>query len=333
MTHKNIEQLKWDRGAAEIHSLGCMLGPVTFVLDDGRQVSPFHVAPWVNEDGLERHPAILQNLRGEWPCVPFGAADLGQLTGEWQNDIEPSGEHPHGFGSNTPWTLNKLAGPCVIGEIDYPASHPVKSLRRAISGVKNQASIQLSLEIDMRKDAHLPIGLHPVFRLPESIGAMELIPGTYKEVWTYPGDTGGETLFEKNARSSHLHAVPLQDGQTIEAHRLPFEEPSENLLLLTETDGQILLRNWEEKYQVELVWQKDHFPSLMLWMSNYGRQSEPWNGRHLALGVEPVCSAFDIGEGLSNAKNPLAQAGYKTSLFLLKNQIWKTEYCISVSAL
>ena len=30
-------------------------------------------------------------------------------------------------------------------------------------------------------------------------------------------------------------------------------------------------------------------------MSNRGRQYDPWNGRNLCLGVEPVVAAFDLG--------------------------------------
>jgi hypothetical protein len=33
----------------------------------------------------------------------------------------------------------------------------------------------------------------------------------------------------------------------------------------------------------------------MLWVSHGGRLYPPWNGRHYALGLEPVNAAFDLG--------------------------------------
>ena len=64
--------LGWAHGALTVQRLGAMLAPVTFVLADGRQVSPFHIAPWADEPGSDALPGILRKLRGEWPCVPFG---------------------------------------------------------------------------------------------------------------------------------------------------------------------------------------------------------------------------------------------------------------------
>ena len=48
--------------AFAIQRLGAQLGPAVFVLPDGRQVSPLHVAPWADDPGRRRtprHPAQL----------------------------------------------------------------------------------------------------------------------------------------------------------------------------------------------------------------------------------------------------------------------------------
>jgi hypothetical protein len=50
-----------------------MLAPVRFDLPDGRSVQPMHIPPWANENRSPDLPPILRGLRGEWPCVPFGA--------------------------------------------------------------------------------------------------------------------------------------------------------------------------------------------------------------------------------------------------------------------
>src|SRR5262245_57667152 len=55
--------LGWAHGCLTVQRLGAMLGPLTFVLADGRQVSPLHIAPWADESGGEALPGVLRRLR------------------------------------------------------------------------------------------------------------------------------------------------------------------------------------------------------------------------------------------------------------------------------
>ena len=99
----------------------------------------------------------------------------------------------------------------------------------------------------------------------------------------------------------------------MDASRVPFVENGEDFLLLTNIDGTAALANLAEGYRARLTWQPEHFPCLSLWMSFRGRKMAPWNGRHLALGMEPVCSPFGLGPGTARANNPLAAAGTPTA--------------------
>ena len=68
-----------------------MLAPLAFLLPNGRQVSPMHVAPWAEEPVAATLPGILQRLRGDWPCVPFGyAVDDPTAPPEWARLNGPS---------------------------------------------------------------------------------------------------------------------------------------------------------------------------------------------------------------------------------------------------
>ena len=91
--------------AFAIQRLGAQLGPAVFVLPDGRQVSPLHVAPWADDPGAEALPGILRSLRGEWPCVPYGygTATDADTPARWAEVIAPPepGEEIHGHASNT----------------------------------------------------------------------------------------------------------------------------------------------------------------------------------------------------------------------------------------
>lgn len=43
-------------------------------------------------------------------------------------------------------------------------------------------------------------------------------------------------------------------------------------------------------------------------------QGAALGGMNLCLGVEPITSAFDFGQGVSADDNPLAKAGYSTAV-------------------
>ena len=63
----------WRYGALSVQRLGAMLGPLTFLIDGDRQVSPLYLAPWAASDARPPLSDMLKSLRGEWPCVPFGS--------------------------------------------------------------------------------------------------------------------------------------------------------------------------------------------------------------------------------------------------------------------
>ena len=61
-------------------------------------------------------------------------------------------------------------------------------------------------------------------------------------------------------------------------------------------------------WSLTLDWDHALLPDLMLWVSHGGRLHAPWNGRHFALGVEPVNGAWDLGRVTQPpAGHPLAQ--------------------------
>ena len=119
----------------------------------------------------------------------------------------------------------------------------------------------------------------------------------------------------------------------VDASRLPFAGDVEELLQIQGLDGTVALVNHAEGYRARLSWQKEHFPSLLLWMSNRGRKFEPWNGRHVALGIEPICSPFGLGPATALADNPIAASGTPTALDFSADHTFVARYRIEVEAL
>lgn len=305
-----------------------MLAPVDFTLSDSRVVSPLHIAPWADEPLSPDTAPILRALRGEWPCVPFGAANLATINSQWKKHSEQSDSVAHGS-SNAHWTLQSTTESFIRARIEYPRESDISALERTVRGVSGSARLAMQLAINPRVDTYIPVGLHPIFRLPETSGAVQLIPGAFDQIWTYPGETGGQSCFFPGEKYTSLRALPGRSGSCVDASRLPLPGCSEDLLLLTGTQGRFELRYLDQGYRVLLEWNAKDFPCVLLWISNRGRQQAPWSGRHLALGVEPVCSAFDLGVDISANDNPLSREGIKTAIRLSAGRVWKTSYTIA----
>ena len=329
----SVKSLAWSHGVVSVETLGGMLGPTLFVLPDGRQIAPFHIAPWFEGDQASDQPGILKRLRGEWPCVPFGAASLRAGQDGWPASdptLEPD-PFPHGFGSNHNWYWLETAADEIGLAIDYPTSHPISGLRRWVRPVTGEAAIDFCLSIKARHDCVLPIGLHPVFRLPAVTGGMRL-DITARAASTFPGRVDPSSIFAPDQLARNWHAIALTDGTILDPGAVPLSQNTEDLLQLLDIGGHAELHNLAENYRVRLDWNAEHFPDLLLWFSNFGRRHKPWNGRHLALGVEPVCSAFDLGSQISSSPNPINRRGNPTAHVFSAREVFETRYRVTIDS-
>jgi hypothetical protein len=329
--------LGWGHGALTVQRLGAMMAPVTFLLADGRQISPLHIAPWAGEPNAKNLPGILRRLRGDWPCAPFGYSVQSEgWPADWvaaMGSAEPE-EEVHGYCSNHNWQWQDAPGGSLRMSIDYPAASPIERIERSVTPDPNAAAVDLEFRIVVRRRCRMPIGLHPVFRLPKLVGAARLELGRFDCARTYPGTVEPSApMFAMNRIFHDLAAVPGRDGGTVDASRLPFAADTEELLQIEGLDGSVALANDAEGYRVRLTWQTEHFPSLLLWISNRGRKFEPWNGRHLALGMEPVCSPFGLGAATATADNPIAKSGVPTALEFSPDKVFVTRYRIEAQSL
>lgn len=333
-------QLTWDRGEAEVAPLGAMLAPVNFDIGDGRRVQPFAIAPWSKDHGAEhdRLPPLLRQLRGEWIGVPFGMPSPPEgLPTRWQQQTPTTqdfGSDFHGHSSNATWECVSRTDGSIELKLDYPSSHALRSVTRRITGIAGKARIDLNLTINARVATELPLGIHPVFRLPATPGAAELTFSGVPKVHTYPvAAEPGVSRLEPDQWEQRLNVMPCDDGSYIDLTRLPLAFPTEELVLVTGHGGKCSLINHEEGYMVCIGWDAAAFPSCLLWISNRGRKSYPWSSRFLAIGIEPIVAPFDLGVAVARSHdNPLRRAGISTARLFSANETWTTSYWIEVSS-
>ncbi len=289
----------WDYGLLAVDRFGGRVGPVLFVLPDGRQVAPLAVAPWFSEKVDLSLTPLFHRLRGEWPCVPFG------------KDVS------HGYSASQEWDVLEASDSCIRLSITYPAGHPIKRLERMIRPLPDRPAIDLKLIIDAREDCRLPVGLHPI--LGAGPWFIDLPPET--------------SVATPDSIIAPIASVPASNGAFIDARLFPPDIPAEELLQVLETKGRVGLVNRSESYRLDLTWNDAHFPSLLLWISHRALTMPPWNGRTTMLGVEPVCSAFDHGTAVAQADNPIKERGIATTLTLRAREPFRTQYRLSAEAL
>lgn len=326
--------LSWGCGSLSVEPLGGMLGPTEFILPDGRRVAPFQVAPWANESEWLDQPGTLRRLRGEWPCVPFGSDADRPTRGDWPGSRASmtADPFPHGYGSNHVWRFDAPSPTHISLSIAYPGDHPIASLERRVSPNPGAPAIDFELFINARHDCDLPIGLHPCFRLPENPGALLIEAHPGKGSATFPVATDESSIFARGRFLDRWNEVPLLDGSIMDVAHVPLSRDTEEVLQLLDMPGSASLWNTAEGYRVRLTWDPEHFPSALLWFSNRGRQMPPWNGRHLALGFEPVCAAFDLGTQISAAENPISKRGIATTRKFRAGEQFVTRYRLEVEA-
>jgi hypothetical protein len=319
-----------------------MLGPAWFHVDD-RLVQPFAVAPWANDVGPQHEalPPLLKRLRGEWPCVPFGMPDSREnLPPAWASGIpnreDDADPHPHGYSSNAHWELNRLEPDRIELVLEYPKDHPIERLTRTICASKTSAVLVIALKVQARKAVDLPIGLHAVLYLPQACGGAHLTFSGDVQAWTLPVPLEpGISRLKPDVQGIALTRVPCiaagEQSETEDLTRLPLSQGTEELVLVVGTQGHAQLVHTAECHAIDLTWDPKVFPACLLWLSNRGRDSYPWNCRFLAVGIEPIRSAFDLGTAVSrHQSNPLWRAAVPCTYSFSPEHPLETSYSIAV---
>lgn len=307
--------LKSDCVEAAVTRQGGHLAPVGFRLG-GRVVSPFHVAPWAEEKIGPEFPKILQALRGDFFCLPFGGnARI------WRGEKHPA----HGETANEAWTFDALdrAGGEEVLRLHMNTRVRKALVEKTIRLVPGHTAVYCRHVVTGASGLMNP-GHHATLRFPESGGRISTSPIAFGQV--YPGvfekpELGGYTALKPGARFRALNKVPLATEGYTDLTRYPAREGFEDLVMISSRPGGDFA--WTavvfpgEKY----VWFSLKDPrvlaSTVLWHSNGGRHYAPWNGRHRhVLGLEEVTSHFHDGLAESASKNAVSAAGIPTAVQL-----------------
>ncbi len=299
-------ELRSDLAEAWTSVRGGHTGPARFRVGD-RWVSPYHVAPWHDEE-MACEP-ILQVLRGDFFCLPFG----GNAT-----PLDGQTFPVHGHPANDVWKLEASGDSWIEASLDFGAGYADRVTKR-VEVREGQTNLYQSHTVAL--DGRLPAGMHAMLAFA-SPGIVSSSPyefaATPPERFEHP-ELDGYSWLALDARFASISAAPGIDGHPVDLSRYPTLSGFENLaMLVRKPDAEL---GWtavvfqEEGYAWFNVKSNEVLPHTVLWCSNGGRHYPPWNGRHRnVLGLEEVCAYFHLGAAESAAPNPISDEGFPTAI-------------------
>jgi len=313
---------------------GGQLAPVYFKTTRGR-VQPFSIAPWRASALPPKAPRVLRHLRGDFFCLPFGLGDR-----PWHGERYPL----HGETSGNRWDLVHVERTGDTTELvaSMRTMAPAGTVTKRIMLKSGQTVLYCSHEIE-GVSGPMCFGHHAMLRLPDRRNAGHLAFSPIRFGQVRPSDSIAPSLLERwslkpGATFRDLHQVPLARGGYEDLTRFPARSKSDDLVLVVSRPTIALA--WStvtlpaERYLWFSLKKPKQLAATLLWYSNGGFQSPPWNGRHRpVLGIEEITALFDFGLAASANPNCLSQRGVPTTLNFRKNVKTRISYVMGVTEL
>lgn len=291
-----------------------------------------HRAPWLGSDFYQKPGTLQDHLAGEWPCVPFG----------WVSEDNRffKVRFSHGAPCHNTWQCVQVdeASSKVVLEYDFAPDYPLAKCIRTIELLEDR--VKLHLKVIAKEDCKLPFGVHPCFKVDRDFNQIELEIQGDGVVYGMPCEQDISRLASGQYFKT-LHEVPLDEkyhnkdgnGTTVDLSHLPFAYNTEEIAQMLHPQGQAIVRYPKRNLQLTLKWDQDKVPTCLLWMSNYGRNYEPWNGTNCCLGIEPIAGAWDLANLSLEENNPVAIHNVKTTVEFKKDQDFDFDYEIDIATL
>lgn len=292
--------LATDRVSLAVTRRGGQVAPVIFQLGK-REVAPYSLAPWQPSD-YPKQPALLQVLRGDFFCLPFGG--------------DNPGHPPHGDTANQVWELLDATADRLV--LSLKLTSMPGEVRKTIHG-KPGHTVLYQEHVISGVSGTFNYGHHPILHIPDGVTArISVSPLTFGGV--YEGSRGNPPIGEygclkPEARFRSLKKVPLAVGGTTNLENYPDREGFEDIVMMATKPEKPLA--WTAVVFDGYVWlairRPRDFPGTLFWMSHGGRHFEPWNSVHRRrIGIEDVCCHFCDNLAISR-QNRLKVEGIPTT--------------------
>lgn len=305
-----------------VTELGGHMAPVTFYRDSSKPVRPYHISPWQDEKPSAMPAPVLNALRGDFFCMPFGG----------NSDAVASEKHPpHGEIVGEKWKLlgTKTSGDVTTLTMSIETHVRTGRITKELSLVDNQ-NVIYSRHIINGFAGNVPLGHHATLAMSHKEGSVRLATSPFRFGMTYPG------MFSDPKQREYQSLLPGTKWTTLAKVPVAWKgEPDADLTRLPARQGyadlvQIVNEPWEKTNgpawmtatftDAGYLWFSLKDPSVLnstvFWIENRGRHGHPWNGRNNCLGLEDVTAFFADGLKASTNDNIFNKEGVATSVKL-----------------
>lgn len=312
---------------------GGQMAPVTFFRDTARPVQPYHISPWQDEKLTDLPAPVLNSLRGDWFCVPFGG-----------NDEAFNGEKhpPHGEVAGGMWRLlgDAKANGVTTLRLSFETKVRPGTITKELSLVEGQ-NVVYSRDVIEGFAGPAPLGHHATLAMPEAEGVVRIATSPFRFGVTSPSLFSDPVKreyqsFAIGTRFTDLAKVPVMFRNMPDADvtRLPARRGYADLLQIVNQGGATA---WTTATRTDEGWLwfslKDPsvLNSTVFWIENHGRHGVPWNGRNNCLGLEDVTAFFADGLVASAKPNILTREGVATAIELKADRPTAVNYIQGVA--
>ncbi len=292
-----------------ITRLGAHCAPVVFQKERGG-FAPYFINPWRNENLDHSNDPVLNSLRGNFFCLPFGAGGF---------DGKDQFFNTHGDVASGRWDLAGIES-TELGDTLTLSINPEDiggSVSKKIT-IKNNIIYTLSSVKGV--DGCYPVGYHPNLRMPES-GRMYVSNSPFET-----GKTDGQSVsqykggeyfsLKPNAYFTDMSKVPMINGESSDCLVFPRLEGFVDIIAGYRAPvpgiAWSIAAYPDEGFLYFSLKNQKLFGTSLLWMEDKGRHQTPWNGRTRVLGLEDTCSLFASPVVDCRNSNPMSEKGYKT---------------------
>ena len=316
---ENHNAAGWQLNAGDIElfitELGGQHAPVTFFAGSDKQIQPYFLNLWQDEKADLSSIPLLQYLRGDFFCLPFGGN---------ADPVDGAQYQCHGETSACNWKQTKAAeedGKAVFEfELDgkIRPAHVVKHFE-----MHEGQSVLYVKHTVTGLEGKMPYGHHTILRMPEPTEKMFFSCGKFDlgmtptslfsnpEGWEYQYLASG-AVFDK------VEAIPtiFKKPDTCDFSTYPTPVGYADLFALLKKPAD--KPAWacasypDNGYLYYSLKNADELPSTTIWVSNSGRYEFPWNGIARCFAIEETCSYFADGWKPSIEENELTKKGWKT---------------------
>lgn len=309
------------------------MAPVTFFRDTAKPVQPYYISPWQDEKLTDLPAPVLNTLRGDFFCIPFGGNDA-----PFHDEKHP----PHGEVAGGAWSLvgdTKAEGVTTL-KMSFETKVRPGKVTKELSLVDGQ-NVVYSRDVIEGFAGPAPLGHHATLAMPEAEGVVRIATSPFRFGSTNPSLFSDPVKreyqsFAIGTRFTDLAKVPVQFRNTADADvtRLPARRGFADLLQIVNQGGATA---WTTATRTDEGWLwfslKDPavLNSTVLWIENHGRHGIPWNGRNNCLGLEDVTAYFADGLAASAQPNILTKEGVATAIELRADRPFAVNYIQGVA--